>query len=647
MPTFTPQLDATPLAIKLAPSPFPYQFTELVNYRGDFDQIVRPGEVVNNKGIAYHAQLDRLLVSISPYNTGGQPRIQQLNLVDRSGARQRFAPGYTMFRAVESKIAIVPVSGPPVTAGFTPGEIFVGRGPNTQVSRLAANGDVLADVFADFGQGGGMWGALVFDTEGSFGGQLIAASAEGKIFLVSAAGVFTELIDMQLRLEGATVAPPTFGPLAQQLIVGVEGYGDHDLYGGQIYAISPAGVVTLLANIGYAVEHLEFIPPKSGTYYQNEICFDRERENRTLSVSSSQFLNRLGRLIAVNELTGELSEIAWEGARYTQQSVGSVPGRWSSAGFFIQGTELEAGCFAVNAPVVPAWTDWLLLDGTMRTDRAPAATADVYGDLFVFTSSQTNRRVYSNRLRRQNPNWEGWEEETLPPQTLVTPHALSCAQHNAVVYGFAVLSDGRIQCRVVSSANEAFTVQPWHDVPGGMLTNTAVASGIVNGRLVLCALGQNLGIYLNELQPGGRYWSGWYEIPGGGRTDVTPTVATFQDELHIFIKGLTSRRILVKTRSVDGVWAPWAEVPGTGRTDAPITAVNVRGQLYVFIKQPETRAPWANIASGTGTWSGWLAIPNGGSTDTALAATTLDDKVYLFAKGIDDRRVYVRTTLLA
>ncbi len=647
MPTFTLQLDATPLAIKLAPSPFPYQFTELVSYRGDFDQIVRPGEVVNPKGLAYHAQLDRLLVSLSPYNTGGQPRLQQLNQVDRGGARQRFAPGYTMFRAVESKIAIVPMSGPPVTAGFTPGEIFVGRGPNTQVSRLAANGDVLADVFADFGPGGGMWGALVFDTEGSFGGQLIAASAEGKIFLVSATGAFTELIDLQLRLEGATVAPPTFGPLAQQLIVGVEGYGDHDVHGGEIYAIHPAGAVTLLANIGYAVEHLEFIPPKSGTYYQNEICFDRERENRTLSVSASQFLNRLGRLIAVNELTGELSEIAWEGARYTQQSVGAVPGRWSSAGFFIQGTELEAGCFAVNAPGVPAWTDWSLLDGTLRTDRAPAATADVYGDLFVFTSSQTNRRVYSNRLRKQDPNWEGWEEETLPPQTLVTPHALSCAQHNAVVYGFAVLSDGRIQCRVVSSANDAFSAGPWHDVPGGMLTNTAVASGIVNGRLVLCALGQNLGIYLNELQPGARYWSGWYEIPGGGRTDVTPTVATFQDELYIFIKGLTSRRILVKTRSVDGVWAPWAEVPGAGRTDAPITAVNAQNQLYLFIKQPETRAPWANIVSATGTWSGWLALPNGGSTDTALAATKVDDKVYLFAKGIDDRRVYVRTTLLA
>lgn len=645
MPTTFAPSEAAPLAVKLAPSPFPYQFTELINFRGDYDQIVGPGEVVNPKGIAYHPQLDRLLVSISPYNTAGEPRIQQLNQVDRNGSRKRFAPAYTMFRAVESKIAIVPLSGPPVKAGFTPGEIFVGRGPNTEVSRLTANGEVLADVFANFGPGGGMWGALTFDTEGSFGGRLIAASAEGKIFLVAADGEVTEFLDMQLRLEGATVAPPNFGPLAQHLIVGVEGYGDHDIHGGEIYAISPAGDATLLANIGYAVEHVEFIPAMSGTYYQNEICFDRERENRLLSVSSSQFLNRLGRLIAVNELTGELSEIAWDGTRYTQQSVGTVPGRWSSAGFFIQGTELEAGCFTVNAPVLQPWTEWSLLPGTFRTDRAPTAAADVFGDLYVFNSNEANRRVYLNHMRRQDQVWEGWqEEESLPAEPLVTPHALSAAQHNANVYLFAVLNDGRIQYRNIVSADLFTSKQPWRDVPGGMLTNTAVASGVVNGRLVLCALGQNQGIYLNELQPGGRYWSGWYEIPGGGRTDMTPTVATFQDELYIFIKGLTSRRILVKARSVDGAWSPWAEVPGTARTDAPINAVTAHGQLYLFIKQPETRAPWVNISSPTGTWSGWLPIPNGGSTDTALASATVDNQVYLFAKGIDDRRVYVRTT---
>jgi hypothetical protein len=647
MPVYTPQLNGTPLAETLEPSPFPYQFTELVSFRGDFDQIVRPGEVVNPKGIAYHPQLDRLIVSLSPYHVLEEPRVQQLNLVDRIGGRQRFAADYTMYRAVESKIAIVPLSGPPVEqGGFTPGDVFVGRGPATEISRLSAGGAVLADVFADLGIGGGLWGALAFDKVGSFGGRLIAVASDGKICLVNANGEFTELINLQMRLEGAAVAPATFGPLAHQLIVGVEGYGDTDPHGGEVYAVSAAGEVTLLANIGFAAEHLEFVPPQSGTYYQNELCFDRERENRILTASSSQFLNRLGRLVVVNELTGELHEVAWDGTRYTQQFVGTVPGRWSSAGFYIQGTELEAGCFTVNAPVVPNWNDWSLVAEDMRTDRSPAATADIFGELFVFTNDLRSRRVITNRRKtRDDPDWTELDPLELPPERIVTPHALACTQHNTSVYAFAVLGDGRIQCRPYVDASTQYSDEPWHDVPGGMLTNTAVAAGVANGRLVLCALGQDQGIYLNELAPGGRYWTGWYQIPGGGSTDVTPTVATFQDELYIFIKGRTSRRILVKARSVDGVWTPWAEVPGAGRTDAPITAVNSGGQLFLFIKQPETRAPWVNIASVTGTWSGWLPMPNSGVTDVGLASTTVEGQVYLFAKGIDDRRVWVRSTM--
>jgi hypothetical protein len=89
------------------------------------------------------------------------------------------------------------------------------------------------------------------------------------------------------------------------------------------------------------------------SYYQAELCFDRERENRVLSVSSSQFLNRLGRMLVVNELGGELWEVAWDGARYTQSMAGRVPGRWSSQGFMVQGTELEAGCFAVRPLFCP------------------------------------------------------------------------------------------------------------------------------------------------------------------------------------------------------------------------------------------------------------------------------------------------------
>lgn len=395
-----PSTPASPVAITLPPSEFPYQFTEVVSFRGDFDQSARPGEVVNPKGIAYHVALDRLIVSLSPFSNAAPDRSQIINAVGSDGTRSRFAPDYTAFRRVEAKIAIVPEAGPPIAAGFTAGEVFIGRGPNTQISRLSPDGEILNEIWVDFREGDGLWGGLCFDTEGDFGGRMIAVEANGKIWLVDSNGAFTLHADLTLRLEGVTVAPATFGPLARQIIVGVEGYGDDDPHGGEIYAVSKENERSLLANIGFAAENVCFVPQHSGTYYQTQLAFDSERDNRLLAVSSSQFLNRLGRLIVNNEITGELWEVAWDGSRYTQQRVGTVPGRWTTSGFNVQGTELEAGCFAVKTTRIPDWTDWSPVPGNFTTDQAPAAATDAAGDVVLFCKDPTAHEVYYNSFER-------------------------------------------------------------------------------------------------------------------------------------------------------------------------------------------------------------------------------------------------------
>ncbi len=656
-----PPSNEQPLAVTLPPSEYPYQFTELVAFRGDFDESVRPGEVVNPKGIAYHRGLDRLIVSLSPFNTELESRSQILNAVGRDGSRKRFATGYGMYRRVESKIAIVPDDGPPVAAGFIPGEVYLGRGPQTEISRLSAGGSVISDIWVEFGLGGGLWGGLCFDSEGDFGGRLVAMEANGKVYLVDASGDSTMLADLQMRLEGVAIAPVTFGPLARQIIIGVEGYSDEDPHGGKIIAVDKNGNQTLLANIGYAAEDLRFIPPRGGTFYQTQLAFDRERENRIFCAPASQFLNRLGRMTVVNEMTGELWEIAWDGTRFTQQPVGRVPGRWSTAGFYVQGTELESGCFAVKPPRIPKWNDWRPVPGSFRTERSPAAATDALGDVVVFGNNVSDQEIYINSMDKvDEPNlsalsadpdtnrdpdtdrqWSGWRPD---PQRIETPHALSCALHNTRMYAFAVDDQGKILHKYYRYDETELSIQTWEDVPGGLLTSTSVASATVNGRLVLSAVGADQQVYLNEMAPGGRYWSGWFNIPGDGHTDVTPAIVSFQDELYIFIKGLTSRRILVKTRTVDGFWLPWAEVPGDGRTDAAITAVTSDGQIYLFVKGTDMM-PYVNIASETGTWSGWMALPNPGVTDAGLAATASENKVFVFAKGIEDKQLYVRTTM--
>lgn len=640
-----PPTPATPIAVTVPPSDYPYSFVEVINFRGDFP----PTDGFSNpKGLAYHHQLDQLLVSLSPSGFEGG-RKQVLNLVAPNGSRSRFSPGYQTYREVESKLVVVPEFGPPVEAGFTPGDIFIGRGPNTEISRLAANGTVLADVFARSTPNSSLWGGLAFDTEGDFGGKLIAVESNGKVFLVSADGSSELLLDLELRLEGVAVAPASFGPHAKNIIIGCEGYGDDDPHGGEIFAISKDLEVTLLANIGFAAEDIQFIPPLGGTMYQTQLCFDRERENRLLSVSASQFLNRFGRMIVNNEMTGELWEVTWDGRRYTQQNVGRVPGRWSSQGFNWQGTELEAACFAIKKPRIPNWSNWSAIPGNFATDRAPAAATDPFGEVLLFSKGSTDREVYLNRLRERSQSalpdpdgdrerdWQGWKRD---PFRIVTPHALSCVQHNQRMYAFAVKPEGGILHKFYSPDETAETVQAWADVPGGLLTSTNVASAMVNGRLVLCALSQDRKIYLNELAPGGRYWSGWYLIPGGGNTDVTPALVSFQDELYVFIKGLTSKRILMKARTLNGDWTPWGEVPGAGRTDASITPVVHEGQLFIFVRGTNNLA-YANIASETGTWSGWLQLPATLTTDAPLAATPAGDRVYLFAKAANAPQLFM------
>ncbi len=651
-----PQETVSLPAVILPPSDYPYRFTELINFRGDFDEEVRPGQVVNPKGVAYHGGLDRLIVSLSPFNVNLESQSQILNAVSRDGSRARFAPGYRMFRRVESKIAIVPESGPPVAAGFIPGEIFLGRGPNTEVSRLSSGGQIISDIWTSFGPGGGLWGGLAFDNEGEFGGRLIAVEANGAIYLVDPDGTHTLLVNLQKRLEGVAIAPTTFGPFAKNVIVGVEGYNDDDPHGGEILAIGPDAGIAMIANIGYAAENIIFIPSSGGTFYQAQLAFDRERENRLLCVSASQFLNRLGRMIVVNEMTGELWEVAWDGTHYTQQNTGRVPGRWSTAGFYVQGTELEAGCFAVKAPRIPDWTNWQVVPGGFTTDRAPAAATNAAGELTIFGKQVNDQEVYLNSIDRSlspdtanvipepdgDLDWRGWQPD---PQRIVTQHSPACSLHNNRMYAFAVQADGQIAHKYYTPDQDENSIQPWQTVPGGVLTNTSVACATVNGRLVLSAIGQDQQIYLNELAPGGRYWSGWYLLPGGGQTDVTPTVTSFQDELYILIKGLTSGRILLKTRTIDGEWTPWAEIPGNGRTNSSITAVSTGGQLFIFVSGTD-HFPYVNVASETGTWSGWGALPNPGVTDTSMAAAAAGDRVYLFAKGIDDRQLYVRSAKL-
>lgn len=637
----------------IAPSRFPLRFSEVVNIRGDFGPFV-----ANPKGIAYHAGIDRILISVSAGGVGELGGVI-LEKVERDGTRCRFAPSYSAFGVVEAHLVVVPPSGPPVNAGFVAGDVYVNRGPNGEISRLDAAGNVLADVWVSL-LSDGLWGGLAFDETGSFGGQLVAVDISGKIFLVDSATHITPLVDLAqrtgvpMRAEGIAVAPSAFGPLGGQIIVGIEGNDDGDPQSGKVYAVDVNGAPTLVADIGFCAENIAFVPTSGGTFYHAQLSFERLRENKVLTCTPSQFLARAGRMLVTNEMSGDLWEVAWDGARYTQSLAGRAPERWPSEGLGVEWTELEQAVFAVRAPSLPSWTDWALVPGGRTTDVGPNACVDNTGPyleiprLHLFVKGISDRRIYMQSMSWPNETWHGWVEVAPGGQT--THHALASALHDNDLHLFAVRDDGHIVHKRVFIRGGPVTSDPWVEVPGGFVTNAAASAAVATGRLVLCAKGTNNQLYVNELACGGRSWSGWSVLPGRRHTKITPTVVNFEQELYLFIKDSTSDLILVTVRSTDGTsWSEWAELPGSGATDTSVAAVSAaksaagHQQCYVAVKGL-SNGPWINVASNTGTWSGFKELPNPGGTDVALAAEAIGLRVYLFAKGITDRQLYVRHT---
>jgi hypothetical protein len=623
------------------PSTFPLRFSEVVNFRDDFGA----DELVNPKGVAFHPALNAALVTLTPNSQAGRSIV--LNAVRADGSRAVFAAGYKPFRDVESMLAVVPVSGPPIAAGFVAGDVFVNRGPAGQISRLSSAGVVVSDVWADPGSSG-LWGGITFDTAGSFGGRLVALDCDGRIFLVDSHGAHTLLSDLAGRLgvrtraEGIAVAPMSFGPFGGCVVIGIEGDDDDDLQSGKVYAVDKHGTPTLLADIGYTAEHIQFVPTNAGTYYQAELSFERARENRLWSVSASQFLARAGHMLVINEMSGDLWEVVWDGSQYTQSLAGRVPGRWSSDGLALQNTELESGDFAVRAPLRSAWTDWSEVPDGGSTDARPDARVDASGNLHLFVKGILTRGVYMQSMSGSDEAWTSWVE--VPPGGLTTNHAIASALHEQNLHLFAVRDDGRIMQKRAFIGWGPLSNEPWVEVPGGMVTDCAVSAAVGTGRLVLCAKGTDNQLRINELAVGGRSWSGWALVPGGGHTNASPALVAFQDELYVIIKGLTSNKILVQARSAEGdTWTPWAELPGAITTDASVAAATANNQCYVFVKGPDS-TPHLNIASDSGSWSGWGQLPNPGSTNVALSTAAIGSRVYLFAKGVNDNALYVRRT---
>ncbi len=502
-----------------------------------------------------------------------------------------------------------------------------------------------ADQIASGGSQG-LWGGLTFDTNGSFGGQLIAVSYEGDVFIFNSSGApqyASSSSGAWIRLpsilgggvfshvEGCAVAPSTFGPYAGWLLIGVENDigGDSDPYSGQIYAIQPTfsgtPIVIALANIGFGSEALQFAPAKGGMYFQTAIDFWSEARNRIWSVSAGQFLAYAGRLFAVNEMSGELWAIWWDSSAslYRQSYAGRVPGSWSSGGWNLQGTETEGACFAEWPPTAPdfgsspSWnvpgnTNFLTSQGPAACVAPTAGSGNNWGNtswkLWIAAlcgSTQggyTSGRIYFQNSVTPNLAWpQNWTDTNA--NTFFTPGsaapAVASQDTASFVYIFAVDTSGALWW-----ANLANLGLGWSTVPGTgtCASGTGPSVALVNGRLILCQLlaapDNQIALYEFGLigRAGPNYglgavsgwgWTSLGTVPNSSQmTTRTPTVVQFQGDLWVICTAGGSN-------------------PGGFTTDS-IVAIS--------------RTP-------TGAWGAWGNIPGGGLSSVPVGAGIPPDEI--------------------
>ena len=95
-------------------------------------------------------------------------------------------------------------------------------------------------------------------------------------------------------------------------------------------------------------------------------------------------------------------------------------------------------------------------------------------------------------------------------------------------------------------------------------------------------------------------------------------------------------------------WDGWREVPGNGTTDVGVACVGFDGKWYLFAKGIDNKRIYVNTSVDFKTWSGWAEVPGNFKTDVALCGETFHKEpyghqLYLFAKDIKTHRIYVNT----
>ena len=200
-------------------------------------------------GIDYHQSTDSVIVSV--HYPSGTPHNFERILADGSHVQ------FSDFSSMSNEVKIA-TSRAGNVAGFPPGLLFVGNGVDGQIVRISADGSEIQNPWVDLpgDDNGLMRGSLIVDSTGAWGGDLVVCTTAGEVWRVNPAGIPTLIADVGVHLEGMIIVPdaePRYGPLAGKAIAGAENEG-------LLWAFGVDGSVASY-ELGVNVEDIDLIVP--------------------------------------------------------------------------------------------------------------------------------------------------------------------------------------------------------------------------------------------------------------------------------------------------------------------------------------------------------------------------------------------------
>jgi hypothetical protein len=218
--------------------------------------------------------------------------------------------------------------------GFPSRDVYVAAGNGIMhINNAGTTGSLFVTGLASPVRG------ILFDSIGTFGGDMLVTTNGGQIYRVNSAGTPTLLASVGEDTEGLDIAPlgSKFAGHDGELIVASEG-------SGLLRAIKSNGQVTVLnPNQPIAgAEELTFVPLNLGSSGNPvEGFYGADYTENVVKGDVSQFTGFLGDVIVTGEFTHIVSRVHWNGTSFEITNLGSFP------------SQPEDGIFVTAAIITP------------------------------------------------------------------------------------------------------------------------------------------------------------------------------------------------------------------------------------------------------------------------------------------------------